>query len=146
MTCQNKLNKHLFTFKNQKTLHNYSFARKFPPCTFIDLPENVLLARLFRPACFMFSNNFPTCKFIPAYTSIRHTRVGALLDIGSIFYTSVHGTYYLPAIFGTKIWNFFRTINFTEIGALWTLHQKHLTCSEYCTCKLISIFIKFEHF
>ena len=51
------------------------FARKFPPCTFIDLPENFHPARLFRPARLMFSKNFPSYTFILPYTSIRHTRV-----------------------------------------------------------------------
>ena len=75
MTCQNKINNHFFSFKNQNNLHNYWFARKFPPCTFIDLPENFPPARLFRPARLMFSKNFPTCTFISSYTSIRYTRV-----------------------------------------------------------------------
>ena len=33
---------------------------------------------------------------------IDGTGLGDLVDVGSIFYTSVQGTYFLPAIFGTK--------------------------------------------
>ena len=74
-TFQNKRNTHFYSFKNQNNLHNYWFARKFPPGTFIDFPENVPPACLFRPTRLMFSKNFPPCTFILPYTSIRHTRV-----------------------------------------------------------------------
>ena len=37
-----KPNNHFFSFENQNNLHNYWFARKFPPCKFIDFPENFL--------------------------------------------------------------------------------------------------------
>ena len=46
-----KPNNHFFSFENQNNLHNYWFARKFPPCMFIDFHENFPPARLFRPTC-----------------------------------------------------------------------------------------------